>query len=175
MELLYIVAGLDFSVIKPDFGLLAWATIVFIIFWLGIGKLAFRPIVNALNSRALDIQNSLDAASRAKEDMKHLISENEKIAAEAREEKALIIKEAKEAGNQLVAEAKEKAKEEAHRILVNAKNEIENAKKAAIVDVKNQVGTLAIDIAEKIMRKELASNPPQQEYVKKLVDEIKLN
>jgi len=75
----------------------------------------------------------------------------------------------------LVAEAKEKAKEEAHRILVNAKNEIENAKKAAIVDVKNQVGTLAIDIAEKIMRKELASNPPQQEYVKKLVDEIKLN
>ena len=172
MELLYIVAGLDFSVIKPDFGLLAWATIVFIIFWLGIGKLAFRPIVNALNSRALDIQNSLDAASRAKEDMKHLISENEKIAAEAREEKALIIK---EANNQLVAEAKEKAKEEAHRILVNAKNEIENAKKAAIVDVKNQVGTLAIDIAEKIMRKELASNPPQQEYVKKLVDEIKLN
>ena len=125
--------------------------------------------------QALDIQNSLDAASRAKEDMKHLISENEKIAAEAREEKALIIKEAKEAGNQLVAEAKEKAKEEAHRILVNAKNEIENAKKAAIVDVKNQVGTLAIDIAEKIMRKELASNPPQQEYVKKLVDEIKLN
>ena len=67
----------------------------------------------------------------------------------------------------------EKAKEEANRIMVNSKNDIENAKKAALVDIKNQVGVMALDIAEKVMRKDLASS--QQDYVKRLVDEIKMN
>lgn len=78
---------LEFSVIKPAFGFMFWATVVFLIFWLFVGKLAFKPIVRALNQRADDIQTSLDAAKTAREQMSQLKAENEKIMAEARDEK----------------------------------------------------------------------------------------
>lgn len=175
MAFINIILLADFSVIKPTFGLLFWSALIFLIFWFVIGKLAFRSIIDSLNSRANDIQSSLDAAKKAKEEMKSLIAENDKIMAEARDEKMKIIKEAKEAANQIVAEAKEKAKEEANRLMVASKNDIDNAKKAALVDIKNQVGAMAIDIAEKVIRKDLASAQPHQEYVKRLVDEIKMN
>ena len=173
MDFLNTMFLLEFSVIKPAFGFMFWATVVFLIFWLFVGKLAFKPIVRALNQRADDIQTSLDAAKTAREQMSQLKAENEKIMAEARDEKMKIIKEAKEAANLIVNESKEKAKEEANRIMVNSKNDIENSKKAALVDIKNQVGVMALDIAEKVMRKDLASS--QQDYVKRLVDEIKMN
>jgi len=111
----------------------------------------------------------------AKLEMSQLKAENETILAEAREEKMRIIKEAKDAANLLIAEGRDKAKEEAQRIVVNAKNDIEIAKKSALVDVKNQVGAMAIEIAEKVIRKNLASDQTQQEYVNRLMDEIKMN
>lgn len=98
-----------------------WSTIIFLIFWLIIGKFAFKPIVKALNDRADDIQKSLDSAKNAKLEMSQLKAENETILAEAREEKMRIIKEAKDAANLLIAEGRDKAKEEAQRIVVNAK------------------------------------------------------
>jgi len=175
MKLLFISSWIEFSPIKPEFGLLFWASVVFILFWSVVGKLAFKPIINALNDRSNTIQDSLDAANKAREEMKNLQNENDRLMAEAREEKMRIIKEAKDAGNAIIAEAKEKAKEEAQRITVNAKNEIETAKTAALVDVKNQVGVMAVDIAEKILRKNLGNDATQQEYVRKLVDEIKMS
>ncbi|HRG42981.1 MAG: F0F1 ATP synthase subunit B [Saprospiraceae bacterium] len=175
MDFLFIAPWLDFSPIKPTFGLLFWSTIIFLIFWLIIGKFAFKPIVKALNDRADDIQKSLDSAKNAKLEMSQLKAENETILAEAREEKMRIIKEAKDAANLLIAEGRDKAKEEAQRIVVNAKNDIEIAKKSALVDVKNQVGAMAIEIAEKVIRKNLASDQTQQEYVNRLMDEIKMN
>lgn len=175
MEFLFITSLIEFSPIKPEFGLLFWASVVFILFWSIIGKLAFKPIINALNDRSNSIQDSLSAALKAREEMQNLKNENDKLMAEAREEKMRIIKEAKDAGNSIIAEAKEKAKEEAQRITINAKNEIENAKTAALVDVKNQVGAMAVDIAEKILRKDLGNDTSQQDYVKKLVDELKMN
>ncbi|MCC6816482.1 MAG: F0F1 ATP synthase subunit B [Saprospiraceae bacterium] len=175
MSLLYIVSWVEFSPIKPEVGLLFWSTVVFAIFWLIIGKLAFKPIIRALNDRSNTIQDSLDAAKIAKEEMKNLRSENDRIMAEAREEKMRIIKEAKDAANLIVSDAKDRAKEEAQRITINAKNEIENAKMAALVDVKNQLGAMATDIAEKIIRKNLSNDTSHQEYVKKLVDEVKMN
>ncbi|MDQ3142230.1 MAG: F0F1 ATP synthase subunit B [Bacteroidota bacterium] len=175
MEILTIIPWLDFSPIKPAFGLLFWSFLVFTFFWLIVGKLAFKPILKALNDRSNDIQYSLDSAKRAKEEMAQLKSENERVLAEAREEKMKIIREAKDSANILIGEAKEKAKEEAQRIVVNAKNDIETAKKAALVDVKNQVGAMAVEIAEKVIRKDLSSNQQQQDYIKRLVDEIKMN
>ncbi len=175
MNLLFIVSLIDFSPIKPEFGLLLWASVVFFIFWIIVGKLAFKPIIRALNERGNSIQESLDAAKKAREEMLNLQSENDRIMSEAREEKMRIIKEAKDAGQSIVNDAKERAKEEAQRITISAKNEIETAKMAALVDVKNQVGAMAIDIAEKILRKNLSNDTTQQEYVKKLVDEVKMN
>ncbi|MEM6321850.1 MAG: F0F1 ATP synthase subunit B [Bacteroidota bacterium] len=165
----------DFNVIKPDFGLLFWTSIFFLLFWLLIGKFAFRPIADALKKRSSDIQDALDEAKKAKEEMQALNSRNEELIKEAQEERAKIIKEAKAAKDSMINEAKAKAKEEANRIVSSAKAEIEAQKKAALTEVKNEVGQMALTIAEKVIRKELTGNSDQESFVNKLVDEIKLN
>ncbi len=172
---LFTITLIDFSPLKPDFGLLFWSTVFFLLFWFMIGKLAFKPIVKALKDRQEDIRNSLDAAKKAREEMSNLKAENERILAEAREEKMLIIKEAKESANLVVSEARDKAKEEAQRLLQQAKTDIENAKMAAMVDVKNEIGVMALQIAEKVIRQQLNDQPAQVQYVNKLMDEIKMN
>jgi len=170
-----IFLALDFTVIKPDFGLIFWTTIIFGLFWLLIGKYAFKPIANALKAREDEIQNSLDEAKKAREEMANLNAENEKILAQTREERSKILKEAKDTRDSIVNEAKEQAKIEAKKIAATAKMEIEGEKKAAIAEIKNQVGTMALDIAEKVLKKELKGNSEQESFVNQLVGEIKLN
>jgi F-type H+-transporting ATPase subunit b len=165
----------DFSVIKPDFGLIFWTTIIFLLFWTIIGKFGFRPIISALKKREEDIQNSLDEAKKARLEMANLKAENEELLIQAREERAMILKEAKVAKDKIIAEAKEKAKEEAKKIVETAKVQIENQKMAAITDLKNQVGIISIEIAEKLLQKELEKDPAMQAYVGGLVKDIKLN
>ena len=165
----------DFNVIKPDFGLLFWTTVFFLLFWFLIGRFAFKPIVESLKKRTSDIQDALNEAKKAKEEMQALNSKNEALLKEAQEERAKIIKEAKTAKDAIINEAKAKAKEEANRIVSTAKAEIEAQKKAALIEVKNEVGQMALGIAEKVIRKELTGNADQESFVNKLVDEIKLN
>jgi len=165
----------DFNVIKPDFGLLFWTSIFFLLFWLLIGKFAFKPIVESLKKRTSDIQDALDEAKKAKEEMQALNSKNEALIKEGQAQRATIIKEAKAAKDSIINEAKVKAKEEANRIVSSAKAEIEAQKKAALTEVKNEVGQMALTIAEKVIRKELKGNPDQASFVDKLVGEIKLN
>ena len=160
----------DFSVIKPDFGLLFWTSIFFILFWTLIGKFAFKPIVESLKKRTSDIQDALDEAKKAKEEMHALNSKNEALIKEGQAQRATIIKEAKAAKDAIINEAKAKAKEEANRIVSTAKAEIEAQKKAALTEVKNQVGQMALDIAEKVIRKELQGDAEQVSFVNKLVD-----
>ena len=137
--------------------------------------MAFRPIQAALKKREEDIQSSLDEAKNAREEMANLKAENEELLQQAREERAKILKEAKEAKENIIKEAKDKAKEEAKKIVVAAREEIENQKMAALTEVKNQVGVIALDIAEKILRKELDNNSEQEAFVKRLVDEANAN
>lgn len=165
----------DFNVIKPDFGLLFWTSIFFVLFWVLIGKFAFKPIVESLKKRTSDIQDALDEAKKAKEEMQALNSKNEDLIKEAQEQRALIMKEAKAAKDSMINEAKVKAKEEANRIVSSAKAEIEAQKKAALLEVKNEVGLMALGIAEKVIRKQLQGNADQESFVNKLVGEIKLN
>lgn len=166
---------LDFAPLKPDFGLLFWSTVFFCLFWFLVGKMGFKPIIKAMKERQDEIQNSLDAAKHAREEMANMVSENERIMAEAREEKMNIIKEAKEAASILVSEARDKAKEDAQRLLQQAKIDIETAKMAAMVDVKNEIGVMALQIADKVIRKQLSDKPAQMEYVNTLMDEMKMN
>ncbi len=165
----------DFNVIKPDWGLLVWTTVFFLLFWVLIGKFAFKPIVESLKKRTSDIQDALDEAKKAKEEMQALNSKNDELIKEAQEQRALIMKEAKTAKDSMINEAKVKAKEEANRIVSTAKAEIEAQKKAALLEVKNEVGQMALEIAEKVIRKELQGNADQESFVNKLVGEIKLN
>jgi F-type H+-transporting ATPase subunit b len=165
----------DFSPIKPDFGLLFWTTIIFLLFWFMMSRFAFTPIKDALKKREGDIQDALDEAKRAREEMASLKSENEKILAEAREERSKILKEAKEAKATIIGEAKTKAKEEAQRIVTSAKAEIENQKNSALREVKSQAGMMALAIAEKVIKRQLAGDSEQEKYANSLIDEIKLN
>ncbi len=165
----------DFSVIRPDPGLIFWTTVIFLIVWFVLGRFAFRPIQEALKKRESDIQASLDEAKRTHEEMANLKAENEQLLKQAQEERTKILREAKEAKETIINEAKTKAKEEARAIVASAKEEIENQKMAAIVEVKNQVGNMALDIAEKLLHKELQGDASQQQFVQKLVDELKLN
>ena len=165
----------DFSVIKPDLGLIFWTTLIFLLFWFMIGKFAFKPIANALRKREYDIQNALDQAEIAKQEMSKLQADNEKLLQQAREERTKILKEANDVKNEIINEAKTKAKVEADKIVTNAKLEIENQKKAAINEVKNQVGAIALEIAEKVIKKDLSSDANQSSFVNQLVDDIKFN
>lgn len=162
----------DFDVIKPDVGLVFWTTIFFIVFWWLMSKFAFKPIANALKKREHDIQDALDEAKRAKEEMANLQTENERLLQEAREERAAMLKEAKDTKNSIIKEAKDKAKQEASTIVKNAKNEIESSKQAALTEVKNQVGTMALEIAEKVLKKQLQGNTEQEAFVDSLVKEL---
>ncbi len=166
---------LDFSVIRPEYGLLIWSTGIFLLFWFIMGRLAFNPIKDALKKREGDIQDALDEAKKAREEMANLKSENEKILAEARETRSNILREAKEAKESIINEAKTKAKEEAQRIVLSAKSEIENQKNAAMQEVKNNAGMMALAIAEKVIKKQLAGDSEQEKYANSLIDEIKLN
>ena len=165
----------DFTPIRPAWGLILWTTLIFFLFWWLIGKFSFRPIADALKKRENDIQSALDEAKKAREEMSHLQAKNQKLLSKAREERAIILKEAKDASNKLITESKEKAKVEAQKIVISAKQEIENQKKQALRELKNEVGAMALDIAEKVIRKQLADNSEQKSFVDSLVDELKLN
>lgn len=164
-----------FSPIKPDFGLLLWTTLIFLLFWFMMSRYAFGPIKDALKKREGDIQDAIDEAKKAREEMASLKSENEKILAEAREERSKILREAKEMKDSIVTEAKTKAKEEAQRIVLNAKTEIESQKNAALKEVKAEAGMIALAIAEKVIKRQLTGDSEQEKYANSLIDEIKLN
>lgn len=170
----YKMIFLDFSVIRPEFGMIFWSTIFFLLFWLLMGKMAFTPIKDALKKRESDIQDALDEAKKAKEDMAKLTAKNEELLALAREERAKILKEAKDAKDAIVNEAKTKAKEEAQKIVTNARAEIENHKMAAMIDVKNKAGMMALEIAEKVIKRKLIGDGEQEAFANSLVDEINL-
>lgn len=164
-----------FAPFQPTPGLALWSLIIFLLFWFIMKKLAFKPIMEALKKREDDIQSALDEAKLAKEEMSNLKNENEQLLQQAREERAAMLNEAKETKNNIIAEAKEKAKSDANRIVADARQEIENQKKSALAEVKNKAGLMALEIAEKVIRKELKGDSAQEAFVSKLVDEISSN
>jgi len=165
----------DFSIIRPEPGLIVWSILIFLIFWFIIGKMAFKPISNALKEREKNIQDSLDQAKLAREEMKKLKSENDKILQQAREERSKILAEAKEMHAKILNEAKDKAKLEANKIIEKAKKDIENEKDAAFADLKNKVGEMALVIAEKVIEKDLSTDKSHVDYAESLVNKLNLN
>lgn len=162
----------DFSVIKPDPGLIFWTSIIFIVLYLILAKFAWKPIQNALKKRDDDIQYSIDEAKRVSAEMAKLKADNQTMLAEAREESMRIKRDAEATANKMVSEAKEEAKAAQQKIAADAKRDIENMRQAAMVDLKQQVGAMALDVAEKVLRKELKTDSGQQALVKELVGNL---
>jgi F-type H+-transporting ATPase subunit b len=165
----------SFDIITPDPGLFIWTVFVFLIVLWVLNKYAFGPIKNGLKKREEGIAEALNQAQQARNEMANLKSDNEKILNEAREERSRMLREAKEAKEQLITEAREKANTEYNRIVDEAKNAINNQKMAALIEIKNQVGTMVLEVSEKVLRRELDNKSDQENYIKKLVDEIKVN
>ena len=163
------------QLLTPEFGLLIWTLIAFLIVFFILGKFAFPAITKGLKEREEGIANALASADKAKAEMAQLKNENEALLAKAREERNILLKEAKETADKLIADAKDKAKNEFDRIIAEAQVAIQQQKNAALTDVKNQVGNLVIEVAEKVLRKELANKSEQENYIKQLADGVKLN
>jgi len=161
--------------VLPDIGLVFWNTIAFLLLLIVLGKFAWKPILKAINERESGIEEALLKADKMKAEITAMQNENEALLAKAREERATIIKEAKEASEKMVNEAKDKAKSEYERIISDAQAAIAQQKNAAMVDVKNQVGALVINVAEKVLRKELSNKADQESYIKQIAEEVKLN
>ncbi len=163
------------DLIKPDYGLLFWTGLVFCLLLFLLAKYAWKPILNAVNAREQKIQEALDLADKTRAEMQELQAENEKILKEARSERDALIKDAQEIANKLVDEAKNKAKIEATKIVESAKVIISMEKAAALTDLKNQLASYSLSIAEKIVRGDLASDEKQKALANKLADDINMN
>ena len=124
-------------------------------------KFAWKPILNALNDREQGIKDALDSAENAKKEMENLTADNEKLLKEARAQRDAMLKEAREIKTKMIEDAKGEAKAEADKLIANAQVAIQSEKKAAIADIKNQVASLSVEIAEKVVKEELSNKDKQ--------------
>ena len=163
------------DLVTPGIGLIFWTTLFFLILLFILGKFAWPAILTAIRARNESIRQALDSAEKAKEEMAKLQADNKKILSEAKAERDAMMKEAKQLKDQLIADAKEQASEEARKLVANARESIQAEKKAAINDLKVQVANLSLDIAEKILKKELEDSKAQKELINTLINEADLN
>jgi len=163
------------SLTEPGIGLIFWTTVVFILLLVLLGKYAWKPILNAVKTRELGIEEALSTAKKARKEMEELKAGNEKILTEARAERDSLLKEARDTKEAIISEAKTKATKEAERIMQSTREQIQNEKNAAITELKNQVAVLSIEVAEKILRSELSSDDKQKALVNNLMKDVNLN
>ena len=163
------------ELLMPALGFFFWTLIAFLIVFLILKKFAWKPILTTLSAREKNIADSIATAERVKNEMAQMKSENEALMAQAREERSALLKEARETKDKIVHEAKEQAKAEAAKIVADAQAVINQQKMATLVELKNQVGVLVLDVAEKVLRKELGNKPEQEQYIQQLANDIKLN
>ena len=155
-------------------GLFVWQTLLFVGLLFLLAKYAWKPILTAVEERENTIKDALDSAEKAKADMEAVQADNKRILKEARAERDALLADAKKASTQMINEAKEAAQLEADKIASAAQAAIEQEKTAAINELKNQVATLSIDIAQKVLQGELADEKKQQALVEKLVNDIEI-
>ena len=161
--------------VLPDIGLVFWNTIAFLVLLIVLGKFAWKPMLKAISDREQGIEDALSRADKMKADIAAMQNENEALLVKAREERAILIKEAKEASEKMIADAKDKAKAEYERIVADAQAAINQQKNAALTEVKNQVGSLVVEVAEKVLRRELSNKAEQESYIKQVAEGVKLN
>ena len=163
------------DLLLPYLGLFVWTLLAFLVVLFILKKFAWVAIIKGLTDRENNIAESIATAEKVKLEMAQLKSENESILASAREERATMIKEAKLTKDKMIAEAKDEAKSQAAKIIADANEAIQNSKRAAMIDIKNQVGKLAIEMSEKVLRRELVNKGDQEQFINQLSQDIKLN
>jgi F-type H+-transporting ATPase subunit b len=156
-------------------GLFFWQSVIFLVLLFLLRKYAWKPILDNVNEREKKISDSLELAEKTKAEMKALQAQNENLLKEARAERDLIIRDAKETASKMVEDSKTIARKEAEKIITTAKQTIESEKNAAVAELKTQMASFSLEIAEKIVRGELASDDKQKALADKLANDINLN
>jgi F-type H+-transporting ATPase subunit b len=163
------------DLILPGLGLVFWTSLAFLAVLFLLKKFAWKPILDAVNEREEGIKNALLSAENAKKEMQNLKSDNEKLLAEARAERDVMMKEAREIKDKMINDAKSEAQAAGEKMIAQAKAAIESEKNAAMADLKNQVSSLSLEIAEKVLRDELSNKDSQTKLVEKMLGDAKLN
>ncbi len=160
----------DFS-----FGLFFWQTIIFVLLIFLLAKFAWKPILKAVNDREEGIRNALLSAENARKEMQNLQADNQRILQEARMERDAMLKEAREMKEKMIADSKHEAQEAGLKMIEQAKAAIESEKNAAMAEMKAQVSSLSLEIAERLLKDELSNKEAQEKLVEKMLGDVKLN
>lgn len=163
------------DLLTPSIGNLFWTAVVFLLLLALLAKFAWSPILSAVRERENNIQDALNQAKLARQEMSQLKEDNERILREAKLERDAILKEAREMKDKIVNDAKDVAKVEGEKMIANAKASILTEKNAAMADIKNQIGTLSVSIAENILKQKLDNNEAQTALVENLINKSNLN
>ena len=159
------------NLVTPDSGLLFWMVVIFGLVFFLLWKFGFPVITSMVEKRNATIEKSLKDAHQIEAQMAGMLAEHAQMLEDARKEQAQILREATDTRNKILAQAKDEAREEASKILADARTEIEAEKEAALRDVRREVAVLSVSIAEMILRKELADDRAQRDYIDRMVEE----
>jgi F-type H+-transporting ATPase subunit b len=163
------------QLVTPGIGLIFWMLVSFSLVLFVLGKYAWGPIMKGIHQREDSIEKALEAANEAKKEMLQLKAGNEQLLRDAKDERDALMRDARKVREAILEEARQKANEEAARIMENARENIQFEKMAAINELKNQIATISIEIAEKVIGKELENKKAQQELTEKLLKDVKIN
>jgi F-type H+-transporting ATPase subunit b len=168
-------AFMDNPLLTPAVGLIIWQVIIFVLLFLLLAKFAWKPIISSLKDRERSIQEALDTAEKARHEMSQLKSENEKLLQQAREERDRILREAREVSIKMREAAQHEAKKISDKIIEDARAAINIEKQAAMKEIKVQVAMFSLEIAEKLIKKNLSGDKAQKELVETYVKDLKVN
>ena len=163
------------GLLTPNPGLLFWMVICFGTVFFLLAKFGFPVIINAVDKRKKYIDSSLEAARQANEQLQQVKTEAEKLMAEARAQQAAMLKEASATRDRIISDARRRAREEAQKALDETRHQIEAEKESAINDIRRQVAVLSVDVAEKILRKELSKDKEQLDFINRMIAEVESN
>ncbi|OXA80588.1 ATP synthase F0 subcomplex B subunit [Flavobacterium aquidurense] len=158
-----------------EFGLFFWQVLIFVGLILLLKKFAWKPILDAVNDREQGIKDALLSAENARKEMENLQADNLRILNEARAERDAMLKEAREMKEKMIADSKNEAQAQGQKMIEQAKAAIESEKNAAMAELKSQVSTLSLSIAEKLLKEELSNKESQTKLVEKMLGDVKLN
>jgi len=161
--------------IAPDVGLIFWMTLSFLLLLTLLRVFAWKPVLKMLQNREEKINAALNEANLAREQMRQLTADNERLLLEAKDERDAILNEARKVSQRMYDDAKTKAQEEGQRIIAAAKGDIITEKQKAIAEIRNTIAEISLEIAEKVVENEFADKQKHQLYVNKRVEALTLN
>jgi F-type H+-transporting ATPase subunit b len=163
------------GLVSPDYGTIFWMVLAFSVVFFILRKFAWGPVLKMLRERDQSIDQALQSANEAREGISRLKSEHDRMLQEAHAERDLLIAEARQIREQLINKAREDAVQETAKVFENARRQIESEKLSAINEIRQQVASLSVDIAEKILKRELTDRKQQENLIKEQLSDLKLN